>query len=100
MPCRGLPQPPVPTCVNLSLHLCGKATSSCFNLICASVPVVQHISMSTETNIWLNPLSPAGAWGGGEPQLLSDVNAAQTLCVCGHSPSDRSNQLMGYLTLC
>lgn len=41
-----------------------------------------------------------GCGGGGEPQLLSDVNAAQTLCVCGHSPSDRSNQLMGYLTLC
>lgn len=34
-----------------------------------------------------------------EPQLLSDVNAAQKLCVCGHSPSDSSNQLMGYLTL-
>lgn len=33
--------------------------------------------------------------GGDEAQLLSDVNAAQTLCVCGHSPSDSSNQLMG-----
>lgn len=37
--------------------------------------------------------------GRDEPQLLSDVNAAQTLCSCGHSPFDSSNQLMGYLTL-
>lgn len=35
----------------------------------------------------------------GEPQLLSDVNAAQMLCLCGHSPSHSSNQLMSYLTL-
>lgn len=46
----------------------------------------------------VNSLSPAGVGVGvgGEPQLLSDANAAQTLCVCGRSPS---NQLMGYLTL-
>lgn len=41
-----------------------------------------------------------GGWGREDgPQLLSDVNAAQTLCVCGHSRFDSSNQLMGYLTV-
>lgn len=39
------------------------------------------------------------AGGRDEAQLLSDVNAAQMLCSCGRSPSDSSNQLMGYLTL-
>lgn len=43
--------------------------------------------------------SHGNAGGRDEPQLLSDVNAAQMLCLCGHSPSDSSNQLMGYLTL-
>lgn len=43
--------------------------------------------------------SRSTAGGREEPQLLSDVNAAQPLCLCGHSPSNSSNQLMGYLTL-
>lgn len=77
-----------------------------------SLPIVQCISLSTETNIWLlavcySPvLKPVWQthivllWRRDEPQLLSDVNAAQTLCSCGHSSSNSSNQLMGFRTLC
>lgn len=75
------------------------------------VPVVEPISVSAKANTWLLavfffPTPEAGlaephsiAGGGDEPQLLSDVNAAQARCSCGHSPSDSSNQLMAYLTL-
>lgn len=77
-----------------------------------SLPIVQCIGLSTEINIWLLAVfySPVlkPVWQTlivllgrrDEPQLLSDVNAAQTLCSCGHSSSNSSNQLMGYHALC
>lgn len=78
-------------------------------MLCVSI--VAHISVSAKANVQLLAVfyfpcpaacladSHSTAGGRDEPQLLSDVNAAQPLCLCGHSPSDSSNQLMGYLTL-
>lgn len=97
-------------------HLCGKATGSRLKLICAYAVRCLYVSHSTSAcpqkptyglkgcvffhspkACLVDSVSSAGMGGGGldEAQLLSDVNAAQTLCVCGHSPSDSSNQLMG-----
>lgn len=102
-----------------SCHLCGNATGYHFNLICVPVCCLCALwsasawpQKQTRGSLWcfsfpspeaLADSHSIAGWGGGggrdEPQLLSDVNAAQTLCLCGHSPSDSSNQLMGYLTL-
>lgn len=86
-----------------------------FNLICVSMCHVhalcsvsacsqkqtyrslQYLSFTCPAACLADSRSTAG--GREEPQLLSDVNAAQPLCLCGHSPSNSSNQLMGYLTL-
>lgn len=77
-------------------------------LVCLCCASHQHVRRNQHTaprcfDFFLEPPGEPSwsCWGGGagEPQLLSDVNAAQTLCVCGHSPPDRSNQLMGVLTL-
>lgn len=113
MSCHGLWKIYVCTCMNLSLSPLWKGH---FNLICVSAwCVCPLLSVSAacpqkQTNgslqcfsfpvlklVWLTLIVLQG--GRDEPQLPSDVNAAQTLCSCGHSPSDSSNQLMGYLTL-
>ena len=90
-------------------HLSGNAMGNHFNLICVCVACAhcgayQCVRKSKHTapySVFLSQLADSHSIAGGreEPQLLSDVNAAQTLCLCGHSPSDSSNQLMGYLTL-
>ena len=105
-------------CVWISLcHLSGKTMGNHFNLISVSVCFVcvcamWSVSACPQTQTY-GPLqcfsfpvvharlagSRSNAGGRDEPQLLSDVNAAQMPCLCGHSPSDSSNQLMGYLTL-
>lgn len=76
----------------------------CLCVACAHCGAYQCVRKSKHTapySVFLSQLADSHSIAGGreEPQLLSDVNAAQTLCLCGHSPSDSSNQLMGYLTL-